>query len=239
MFRTRDLLLNPYPNAPSFHRMLAQEISEEMDVVNAALETGKPWGLEQLQLNYTPGQNTYTLNISDWGKALYVTRETGNPYLPLVNVPFDDVQTQHYGTVWNTYYDTFGSFCQPDNTIERMSFFREGVMNSQIKVTINPMPMQSWTYQITYLPSYIGTADPLEASIQLPEHAEMVRLRAALAHLPGAMWFEEEDKNMARRQQLRDAFLFQLKRKERLFNKYLKSIAIPKTVTLGGWNDWA
>lgn len=238
LFRMRDLLMNPYPQSPSFHRFFQQEISEEMDVVNAALETGKPWATATYQLNYNPNSDTYSLNVSDWGKVLYVVRVTGNQYIPFITVPFDDVNNQHYGTVWSNYSNTYGSFFQPDETPERMSFYRESVLNSEFKVKINPMPQEAWTYQITYIPGYIGTNDPLEAAIQLPEHAELVRLRGAMALLPSASWFEDETMNMNRRKELAQAFIYQLDRKEPLFRKYLKSIAIPKTIDLDPWNSW-
>lgn len=238
IFRARDLLMNPYPQAPSFHRFLQQEISEEMDVVNAVMQSGKPWGVSEYQLNYSPNQGTYNLNVSDWGKVLYVRRVTGNQYIPYVNVPFDDVNTQHYGTVWLDFYNTLGSFFQPDNTPERMSFYREGVLNAEYKVKINPMPQTPWTYLITYIPGYIGVNDPLESAIQLPEHAEMVRLRIASALLPAAQWFEDEKMNIERRSQLALSYAPQLQRKEELFNRYLRSIAIPKTVEVESWNSW-
>jgi len=240
--RTRDLLKfegqYPFPNSPSFHDIFRQEISTEMDIVNASLESGRPWGTAEYQLNYTPSQSTYTLNVDNWGKVLYVVRVTGNQYIPYVTVPFDDVQTQHYGTVFNDYGNTYGSFAQPDETTERMSFYREGVMNAEYKVKINPLPQISWTYLITYLPGYLGTSDPLNAVIQLPEHAELVRLRNAVALLPSARWSEDSGYNREARKELAAGFAYQLDIKEPIFKKYIKSIAIPKTVTLGGWNDW-
>ncbi len=233
IYRTRDLLKfegkYPFPNAPSFHDILRQEISTEMDIVNASLQTGRPWGTAEYQLNYTPAQNTYTLNVDNWGKVLYVVRVTGNQYIPYVTVPFDDVQTQHYGTIFADYTNTYGSFAQPNETAERMSFYREGVLNAEYKVKINPMPQISWTYLITYLPGYIGTADPLTAAIQLPEHAELVRIRNALALLPQAQWSEDIGYNKEARLAVAAGLVVQKDVKEINFSNYIKSIA------LGSW----
>ena len=34
VWRIRDLLDTPYPNKPSFHQIMRQELSEELDIAN-------------------------------------------------------------------------------------------------------------------------------------------------------------------------------------------------------------
>lgn len=237
IMRIRDLLDSPLPQRPSLHRMLAQEISEEMDVVNATNNSGIPWATQTYQLNYTPGTDTYTINVSDWGKVLYVVRLTGNQYIQAINVPFDDLSNQSYGYIWTNWWGQYGTLPFINNTPEKMSFYRESVINSGIMVKINPMPAESWTYELTYIPGYIGVDDPLTAAIQLPEHAELVRLRAAMALLPYTEWGDDMVMNDAKRKTLAATFAYQLDRKEPIFNKYIKSINIPKMVDVSDWNS--
>jgi hypothetical protein len=236
VFRIRDLLDNPLPNRPNFHQIFRQEISEEMDVVNATLNTGIPWATSTYQLNYTPGADSYDINVSDFGKILYVVKETTNPYIPYISVSFDDVSQQDYGTIFN-YYGNYGQAFAMPQTPERMSFYREGVLNSQFKCTIQPQPRTSATYILTYLPGYIGVDDPLSAATQMPEHAELVRLRAAMALLNYAEWGDDKQANREKRADLMQGFMYQLERKERLFRNYITSINRPKSVEIDEWNS--
>ena len=236
LFRVRDLLDGCLPNRPNFHQIFRQLISEEMDVVNATLNTGIPWATATYQLNYSPGQTSYDINVSDFGKILYVVKQTTNPYIPFIAVPFDDISQQEYGTIYN-YYGSYGqAFAMPE-TPERMSFYREGVLNSQFKCTIQPQPQESATYILTYLPGYIGTSDPLSSATQMPEHAELVRLRAAMALLNYADWGDDKAENRQKRADLMQGFAYQLERKERLFVNYITSINRPKSVDISDWNS--
>jgi hypothetical protein len=239
IFRARDLLRRPYPNAPSFHDLFRQEISEEQDICNATNNSGKPWATSEYSLNYTSGTDTYAINVSDWGKCLFVVKETTNPYIPYLPVPFDDLSGQQYGTILQYFNNSYAQAFALTETPERMSFYRAGVLNSQYMVKINPMPQESATYILTYLPGYIGNDDPLESSIQMPEHAELVRLRLATAMLPYAKWHEDEVANSNTRKELAQSFAFQLERKEDLFKKYLRSINVPKMVDISPWNEYA
>lgn len=237
IFRTRDLLDNPLPNRPSFHQLMRQEISTEMDIVNATNNSAKPWALSTYQLNYIAGQDTYTINAEDFGKVLYVERIQGDPYIRWVNVPFSDVDDLDYGTVWQYYMGSYGTLPWVTETPERMSFYRSGVLNSNYMVRIQPQPMTSWTYNIHYLSGYIGVSDPLSSAVQMPEHAELVRLRNAMALLPYTEWSDDKAENLAKRKELMMGFDYQLQIKEPLFSRYIKSIAIPKPVYLSDWND--
>ncbi len=207
-----------------------------MDIVNATNNSGIAWATAEYTLNFNPTQNVYQINVSDWGKILFCVKVTGNPYIPFLPVSFDDVSEMNYGTVWGWFNNSYAQAMALTETPERMSFSRVGVLNSAITVSINPVPQQSAVYILTYLPGYVGTADPLEASIQLPEHAELVRLRMATALLPTAEWFEDDNKNSERRKELAQSFAFQLQRKEDLFQKYIRGINKPRQVNLEDWN---
>lgn len=236
IFRTRDYLDNPLPNRPSFHQLLRQEISTEMDIVNEINNSGKPWGLSETQLIYTPGQDEYTINVTNFGKVMYVERLQGDQYIRYLNVPFSDVDDLDYGTVWQNWGNAYGTIPWITETPEKMSFFRTGVLNSEIKVRIQPQPLTSWTYVIHYMPGYIGNTDPLASAIQIPEHAEMARLRNALSLLAITEWSDNAEADDKKRARLKESFIYQLAPKEANYSRYLKSIAIPKPVFIDDWN---
>lgn len=226
------------PNRPSFHQLLRQEISTETDIANALNNTGQSWTTATYQLNYNPNQSEYILNATDIGRILFVVRLTQNQWIPALPVPFQDMATLRYGTLWSNFYSMYngwGAYVLPE-TIEQMSFFRSGVTNPETKVIIQPMPLETAIYEITYLIGEFGNDDPLESSIALPEFATMGQLRNAMALLPYTQWSEDRAADMARKQELAAAFQYPLNIKEPLFNEYKRSLVHPQTVDVGDWN---
>jgi len=238
IFRTRDILDTPLPNKPSFHQLLRQEISTETDIANALNNTGQPWTTNEYQLNYSPNQSEYVLNATDIGRILFVVRLTNNPYVPALPVPFQDLATLRYGTIWTNFYTMYngiGAYSLPE-TIEQMAFYRSGVVNPETKVEIQPMPIESATYVITYLIGEFGNNDPLESAIALPEFATMGQLRNAVALLPYTRWSDDYDMDMKRKQELMQAFQYQLNIKEPIFADYKRSLVHSGTVDCEDWN---
>lgn len=239
IFRVRALLDLPQVQAPNFHRMLEQEITEEMDIVNATLESSRPWATATWTLNYRCGQSKYPINVTDWGKVLYVVKVTGNAWMPYVNVPFSDLEGQLYGKVWPSFPTGCGTGFYPwTDTPEQICFYRQGVLDAQFMCEINPQPTQSAQYIITYIPGYIGESDPLSANVQMPEHVELLRLRTAMSLLPYSKWHDDEDENRAKRKELAMGFAYQLERKEQMFKSYIANITIPKDVFVDSWNGY-
>lgn len=237
LFRIRSLLGDPYPQRPSLHQLLRQEISEEQDVLNTLNNTGKAWTTAETQLVLNPSLDTYEISDTNFGKPIFVVRPTGNQYQPYISVPFTDVNSLDYNTIWNGFAPVYTGLFGESVTPEKMAFYRTGAVNSQYMVKIQPMPSENHTYTITYLVGYMGNDDPLSAAITLPEHAVLIQLRAAMALLPYAEWYDDEEMNRAKRKELAGTFLYQLERKEALFNTYVRSISHPKTVQTDDWSD--
>lgn len=240
IFRMRDLLDHSWPSAPSFHQLLRQQISEEVDIVNSLNNTGQPWTTAEYQLNYSPGLGSYDINATDFGKVLYVVRLTQNQYIPALPVPFTDMSALQYGTLWNSFYNLYGSgaYVLPE-TIEQMAFYRTGATNQQCKVQIQPAPQDTCTYVVTYLVGYFGSDDPLNATAALPEFATLTQLRGAMALLPYTRWSDDRAADRERKQELALAFQYQLDRKERDFKDYKRSLVHSRTVDVGDWNAFA
>lgn len=238
IFRCRSLLDDPNPQAPNFHRMFLEEISVEQEILNATSNAQRPWAVKTYTLNYTPGLSSYVINCIDFGKPLLVSKVIYSPYIKRINVPFDDLNKPHWGTVFQAFNNTYGIPWNVDNTPEQMSFYREGVVNSTYNVKIEPQPQQVATYELLYTPGYIGDADPLETAIQLPEHAELVRLRCATALLPYCKWSDDVAADTAKKQELAKAFEYKLSIKEPSFARYISSITTPRDVFVDSWNSW-
>lgn len=237
IFRMRDMLDNPYPSSPSFHKLLRQQISEEIDIVNSLNNSSQPWCVGEYQLNFNPAQSVYTINATDFGKPLFMTRATGNPFIPQVPVPFTDLNALQYGTIWNAFYNFYngwGGYNLP-TTIEQAAFSRTGATNQEFKVTFQPMPQTTAVYTIIYLIGYFGSDDPLSTASALPEFATMTQLRGSLALLPYCQWSDDRSKDLERKQELRDAFLYQLSRKEQDFLAYKRNLVHPRIVEIEPW----
>lgn len=237
LFAIRGLLDYPQPNSPSFDLLLRQEIAEERDLINETNNTGKPWAMNEYQFIFTPGIDTYSINVSDFGKVLFCLRNTTNPYIPWLPVGVNDVTQMQYGTLLSYFYGNgwTQSFALSE-TIEKISFFRTGATNPIFQCRIQPMPQQSWTYRLFYLPGYIGDDDPLETAVLMSEHVELLRLRAAAALLPYAKWSDDEAANTNRRKELMQSFEFQLTRREKNWADYRRNIDRPQTTTVDSWN---
>ncbi len=236
--RIRSLLDNPYPSAPSFARLFQQQISEEMDIVNSLNNSSQPWATAEYSLNFNPSQSVYNINVTNFGKVLYMLRATGNQFIPWLPVPFVDLSSLQYGSLYNNFYNMYngwGAYVLPE-TIEQAAFSRMGAVNQECQVTFQPMPTVSATYLIVYLIGWIGEDDPLSATVALPEFSIMTQLRGALALLPYAQWSEDRAKDLERKQELRDSFIYQLSRKEADFLAYKRSLVHPREVTLEPWN---
>lgn len=238
LFRVRDILDRPMPESPDFHQLFRIAIAEEQDFRNQINNTGIAWAVNSFTLNYRCGQDTYPINVSDFGKALFVVRATGNCRIPWLPVPFDDVTDLQYGSLLGAYYGTCG-MAWPyglNETLEKMAFYRAGDQSSQPYVKIQPMPATSAEYVIHYMPGYRGNDDPLTSEVNMPEHVELLRLRQAMASLPYSRWFEDESENRIKRQELATAFMYQMQRKEQAFHEYIASISHGKTCDIAYWN---
>jgi len=198
------------------------------------------WAVNEYQLNYTPGQDTYQINVSDFGRPLNVVRATGNALLPFIPVPFDTINDLQYGTIWFDFWNTFGGIYPYPETLEHIAFYRSGANDQQFMCKIQPMPSQVQTYTISYVPGYFGTDLALNSSPALPEHQELLRYRAAIGLLPYTQWSDDKAADAMKKQELKDNFLYQLNRpdgKEELFRDYLRSITISRTVSVDDWNS--
>ncbi len=240
IFRVRDLLRNPYPQAPSFHQLLRQCLSDQADIANELNNSGKTWTVNEYQLNFNGVNDTYDIDTTDFGKVLFVVRIlSGNPYVRALPVLFDDLTELDYGTLIAPFNSLYSAWIPPmANTVERMAFFQTGNVNPQWKVRIQPLPQQACTYIISYAAGWNGDSNPLNSLMLMPSYVTMSELRSAKAMLSYSEWFEDEMQNVMRRKQLDDSYDYQLNKKEPQFAKYIKSMNHPRMVEVGYEDDY-
>lgn len=239
IFRTRSLLDDPYPQSPSLHRLVQQELSGEQDICNQLNNTGKAWSTATVDLVLSPNQDTYEINASNFGKPLYVVKATNNIYVPYISVPFDDITDLNYGQVWGGYNNIYGGLYTENSTPERMAFYRNGIIDATKMVKIQPMPQYSATYTISYLIGHIGTDDPLSSAFALPEHATLLQLRNAMALALGGycQWYEDYVRNEQKAKMLVEGFKYQLSIKESIFKEYISSLSHSRMTITDDWNE--
>lgn len=242
IFRVRTMLDTPMPNAPNFHRIFQQLLTEEMRMMNDLNTSTQPWAVSEYQLNYTPGTDTYAINVSDFGRPILVVRETTNPYVPFIPVPFDQITELRYGTIWNGFWNSWAAPLVLPEALEHIAFYRSGANNQQYMCKIQPMPQTSATYIVSYIPGAIGAGDPLQTSPALSEYQELIRLRTAAALLPYVKWSENPDMDRPRKAELKEAFGFQLNGIdgrsgwEASFQHYIRSLVVNRISQVEDWN---
>lgn len=236
------MLDTPFPNSPNFHRIFQQLMTEEMRMMNALNNSGQPWAVNTYQLNYTPGLDTYEINVSDFGRPILVVRETTNQFVPYIPVPFDQITELQYGTIWNNFWNSWAAPLVLPETLEHIAFYRSGQNNQQYLCKIQPQPMTSAVYIISYIPGAIGQEDPLQTSPALAEYQELLRLRVADALLPYTQWSTDRTKDIERKAELRESFAFQLNGTdgksgwEYSFKEYIRSLVVPRMGDIDSWN---
>lgn len=236
--RVRSILDNPLPNSPDFDQLFRIAIAEEQDFRNEMNNSSVAWSLQSTTVNYRVGQDTYDLNVNDFGKALYVLRATENCQIKWLPVPIDDVEDLRYGTLLGAYFGSYGIpwLYGMNETLEHMSFFRGGDQASQPMVRIQPEPATNAEYVVHYQPGHRGDDDALTSEVTLPEHVELLRLRQAMASLAYAKWHTDEAENRIRRQELAASFAMQMQRKEQTYREYIATMSHSRDVTLDYWN---
>lgn len=234
LYRIREGLDFPYPQKPNLHTVLRIELNNEQILCNQLNNTGKAWATATYNLSTSGDEDTYSLPFN--GKPLFVVRESGDPNYPLISVPFDDVNELKYGTLGNAFSNL--PF-QTNPTIERMAFYRQGFLDATPKVKLVPTPNVDREYQITYLLGYLGTDDPLSVSLALPEHAAIVRYRSQMEIALGgfAQWFEDEDRNRRKADDLVKSYTYALSMLEPNFKEYISNLVHPKMVDILDWDS--
>lgn len=199
-------------------------------MANRLNNTGRPWTVKTFEFTSEDDTDTYSVAtgspavpIADFGKPLAIVKATGQSTMPYIQILFDDYNQQDYGTIPTAVSDvTPTGIFSPG--MERISFYREGIINPVMKMKLNPYPLTVGTYTISYLVGAIGRDDALTVDYGIPEHAHLVEIQNAMSQLPYAKWHEDEAMNSNKRVEMARGFAFQLEYLQPVFDHYVRDL---------------
>lgn len=205
-------------------------------MANRLNNTGRAWTVKTFTFTSDPDTDTYTLEsgtpavpVADFGKPLAIVKATGEEFMPYVQIAFDDYNQQDYGIIPSG-VSQVSPFTQFSPAQEKISFYREGIIDPVMKFKLNPVPQDAHEYTISYLVGAIGRSDPLTVDYGIPEHAHLVEIQNALSQLAYSKWSEDEKANQAKREEHKQGFLFQLSLLQPVFNDYVRDLTHARPV---------
>lgn len=219
----RPLLDDPFQQSPNLDKIVAGHLRFEQLMANRLNNTGRPWAVKTFNFNSSSATDTYTISATDFGKPLVVIKATGEEALPYVQVPFDDYNQIEYGEIPSGVSEvTPWGIWSP--TQEKITFYREGMIDPVMKMKLNPLPQDAQTYTVSYLVGAIGRSDAITVNYGIPEHAHLVEIQNAMSQLPYAKWFEDEKMNSGKRQEMVIGLKFQLDHLQPVFDNYVRDL---------------
>jgi hypothetical protein len=226
----RSLLDDPYQQAPNLHKIVAGHLRFEQLMCNRLNNTGRPWAVKTFDFDSDPDTDTYdvatgtpAIAVADFGKPLVVVKATGNANLPFIQVSFDDYNQQDYGTIpLGTSDVTPLEIFSP--SMEKVTFYREGIIGPVRKMKLNPVPQTVFTYTVSYLVGAIGRDDAITVDYGIPEHSHLVEIQNALSQLPYCKWTEDPKADQIHGENLKQSFLYQLGLLEPVFAQYVRDL---------------
>jgi hypothetical protein len=208
----RVALMQPRAQRPTSQAILQAVCTHVQSALfNRLSNTGKAWTVgTPYILTVQPNIDTYTLNVgTEYGKALDVSvYDPSNPVLIARSIPFWNVQDMNFN--WGLPANIAEAYWSPDgspNTAQRMAFFRDPV--GQVFVKVYPIPQLDAQYEILWAQGLWADEAGLDESPLLAEHHQFPRVRAALALLPHASWFDSEPDNRERRKELAQSLQYE------------------------------
>lgn len=232
MARVKLRLAEPLPQKPSDDQILLNLSTQIQSYINEANLSAKPWVTGEYQLNVSAGVEDYAISTTDFGKPLMVrTVYPQNPahiervidFFELQDLNFDWNLPKNFG---NTFYNVDGS----PNTAFRMAFFRKQGTDT-VYVRVLPIPQLAATYQILYQIGAYGDSQGIGTIPILPQHHNLVELRAALSLLPIAEWSDDPAANKEKRGELALSLKNDSDRLEREFQTYIKTVTVSRRLS--------
>lgn len=215
-------LLIPRPQKPG-NQLLLQLLSTNIQsALNQANNTGRAWAVADSFLTVNQGTGEYILNAANVGRILDVnTYDPTNSAWVERQIPFFDLNqiTEHYNMPRDIVPWTVDG---GPHTAQRMSFFRKGGLDT-VYVKILSIPQQSAQYRVSYSIQKFGGPDTsLDVEPILSNHHALLVAETCRDALPGSEWWDDEEKNTARRSELRGTFNVRI---EKLWDQFKLGVA--------------
>lgn len=222
-------MLEPLSQRPSRRYLLQLATTNLQSFFNEITQTGRPWAVcdQPIILTVASGQSEYVLPVGDdWGRPLDVTTyDPSNPSFIERQISFFELADQKMN--WDaprnaqTYLDSAG------HTAQRMSFYKKGFANDTY-VSVWPVPQGSSQYRVIYSLGNWASEMSLDDSPLLTQHHALLTIKTALDALPGSAWFEVEQDNRLRRNELESSFKGRLPIHMDQFRKFVRNVTQPR-----------
>lgn len=213
----------PKAQAPSDRLLLLLLSSQLQNFATEANLSGRPWSVEEMNLEVTSGEEDYPLPIdASFGKPIQVrTVYPSDPGHIERDIDFFDIGDLNFGWPFPKNFGSAGSLDSSPNNAARLAFFRKG---GQVYARVLPIPATSATYQILYQVGVYGETVPLEDIPILPEHHTLLEIRTSLAALPHCEWSDDRAANKDKRGELAMSMVPDSQRLERNFKLYTATV---------------
>lgn len=185
----RRSLGDALPMNPSLSQTWQAVIRQGQSFYNQLNNTSAAWATGEIQLTVQANVSDYQINAPNWGKCMLVsTVDAGNPGHWERWVPFYEPQNlllaydgPRDGANWFQ-----GWIDGSQHTALGIAFLRQG---NAIIARIRPVPQASATYNILYSIGNWAANAALGSIPVLPEHHQLIEIKAALSLLPLTEWW--------------------------------------------------
>jgi hypothetical protein len=224
----------PLPNQPNYPYVFAQLLAVVQSAVNQIGNAGQNWETREASFTLSPCQERAIISADNIGKPLAVyTADPSNQHHYERNIPLVKRQNliDSYEGVrdgMGSYYGYLGLQGSSGHVAQKMSVYEEdGTWYAQ------PRPItgdngEPGIYKLIYsVGNWVGEADR-NSDVILEEHAAYFELRAAMASLPKACWWDDEDdkghaRNLDKRKEIAAFRMPELDRAQKIFDEYVHS----------------
>jgi hypothetical protein len=220
---SRIELLEPLPQRPSRRYLLQLATTNLQSYMNRLSNTGRPWAVAETLLVVSPNVGEYLMPVSDISKVMDVTTiDSNNDSHIERQIPFWDLNDLR--TNWNapanlpliTFYDS-------QHTAQRIAFYRKDWQDA-VYAQVFPIPQFECTYRVLYAVKGAAPDMSLDSSPIITQHHPLLVTKTALDALPGSSWWQDEQQNRLRRNELAASFGQRLPDLVKQFDIYVRSM---------------
>lgn len=207
---------SPRAQAPTDLMVKQAVLSYSQRLINRVNNTGRAWTLQEVGLNVSAGQETYTLDVgSEYGKAIDIyTVDESNPNHIERSIPFFEVQNMQYDWGFpNNAGNWFLTYDGSNNTAMRMAIYRS--VEGDVNVRVFPIPQLSASYIVQFSTGFFMDSVSLDTTILLAQHHMLPETQAALSLLSRTRWSDSLKDDRGRRKDLAESLQYDIS----IFNK--------------------
>lgn len=196
MDNTLVRLGDPRAQTPSDLQLLHQVCSQIRTLLRAKQNVSNPWNYGETFVDITPGEDTYAINVANFGTPLVVTTVPQTPNDIIRIIPFYCPQNLNFSYGWP---QNAGSYAWPNYGGSNCNALRCAIFweNNTAYIRFNPIPeLTPASYKIDYLQNAnsVGVA-ALTSTPLMDQDCDLVEIRSARSLLALSEWEAPETKD--------------------------------------------